>query len=91
MGFGGSWSAGFGRENNTGTKVYCISGHVNNPCNVEEEMGIPMKELIDRHAGGVKGGWDNLKSGDPGRLFDADDPAFGMRDRADGFRRATRT
>ena len=38
---GPSWFAGFGRENNTGTKVFCISGHVNDPCNVEEEMGIP--------------------------------------------------
>jgi NADH-quinone oxidoreductase subunit F len=63
---GGSWFAGFGRENNTGTKVYCISGHVNNPCNVEEEMGIPMKELIEKHAGGVRGGWDNLKAVIPG-------------------------
>ena len=50
---GASWFAGFGRENNTGTKVFCISGHVNNPCNVEEEMGIPLRELIEKHAGGV--------------------------------------
>jgi NADH-quinone oxidoreductase subunit F len=33
---------------------------------VEEEMGIPMKELIDKHAGGVCGGWDNLKAVIPG-------------------------
>jgi NADH-quinone oxidoreductase subunit F len=63
---GGAWFAGFGRENNTGTKVFCISGHVNNPCNVEEEMGIPLKELIEKHAGGVIGGWDNLKAIIPG-------------------------
>lgn len=63
---GASWFAGLGRENNTGTKVFCISGHVNNPCNVEEEMGIPLKELIERHAGGVTGGWDNLKAVIPG-------------------------
>jgi NADH-quinone oxidoreductase subunit F len=63
---GGEWFAGIGRSNNTGTKVFCISGHVNNPCNVEEEMGIPMRELIDRHAGGVRGGWDNLLAVIPG-------------------------
>ena len=60
------WFAGLGRENNTGTKVFCISGHVNNPCNVEEEMGIPLKTLIERHAGGVRGGWGNLLAVIPG-------------------------
>ena len=63
---GASWFSGFGRENNTGTKVFCISGHVNNPCNVEEEMSIPLKDLIERHAGGVRGGWKNLKAVIPG-------------------------
>jgi len=63
---GASWFAGIGRPNNVGTKVYCISGHVNNPCNVEEEMGIPLKELIEKHAGGVRGGWDNLLAVIPG-------------------------
>ena len=63
---GPEWFAGIGRPNNTGTKVFCISGHVNQPCNVEEEMGIPMRELIDRHAGGVRGGWDNLLAVIPG-------------------------
>ena len=63
---GGAWFAGFGRENNTGTKVFCISGHVNAPCNVEEEMSIPLRELIETHAGGVRGGWDNLLAVIPG-------------------------
>jgi NADH-quinone oxidoreductase subunit F len=63
---GGRWFAGLGRENNTGTKIFSISGHVNNPCNVEEEMGIPLKELIEKHAGGVRGGWDNLLAIIPG-------------------------
>lgn len=60
------WFAGIGRPNNTGTKIFCISGHVNKPCNVEEEMGISMRELIEKHAGGVRGGWDNLKAVIPG-------------------------
>jgi NADH-quinone oxidoreductase subunit F len=63
---GAAWFAGLGRPKNTGTKVFSISGHVNNPCNVEEEMGIPLKELIDKHAGGVRGGWDNLLAIIPG-------------------------
>ena len=60
------WFAGLGRPNNTGTKIYCISGHVNKPCNVEEELGIPLKDLIEKHAGGVRGGWDNLLAVIPG-------------------------
>ena len=63
---GAEWFAGLGRPNNTGTKVFCISGCVNQPCNVEEEMGIPLRELIEKHAGGVIGGWDNLQAVIPG-------------------------
>ncbi len=63
---GASWFAAIGRPNNTGTKIYCISGHVETPCNVEEAMGIPMKELIEKHGGGVRGGWDNLLAVIPG-------------------------
>ena len=53
-------------EEFSGTKVFCISGHVNKPCNVEEELGIPLRELIDTYAGGVRGGWDNLLGIIPG-------------------------
>jgi NADH-quinone oxidoreductase subunit F len=63
---GAAWFAGIGRQNNTGTKLYCISGHVERPCNVEENMGIPLRELIDHHAGGVRGGWNNLLAVIPG-------------------------
>ena len=63
---GATWFAALGKPNNTGTKLYCISGHVNEPCTVEEEMGIPLKELIDTYAGGVRGGWDNLLAVIPG-------------------------
>ncbi|MFA6280158.1 MAG: NADH-quinone oxidoreductase subunit NuoF [Bdellovibrionales bacterium] len=63
---GGAWYAGLGRPKNSGTKLFCISGHVNTPCNVEEEMGIPLRELIEKHAGGVRGGWDNLLAIIPG-------------------------
>tara|TARA_B100000902_G_scaffold57571_1_gene64466 strand:+ start:2672 stop:3958 length:1287 start_codon:yes stop_codon:yes gene_type:complete len=63
---GASWFSKFGRPNNTGTKLFCLSGHVNTPCVVEEEMSIPLKELIDSHGGGVRGGWSNLKAVIPG-------------------------
>jgi NADH-quinone oxidoreductase subunit F len=63
---GAAWFAGIGRPNNTGTKLFCISGHVERPCNVEEAMGISFRELIERHCGGVRGGWDNLKAVIPG-------------------------
>ena len=63
---GADWFSGLGKDNNTGSKLFCISGHVNRPCNVEEEMGIPLRELIEKHAGGVRGGWDNLLAIIPG-------------------------
>lgn len=63
---GGAWFASFGTEKSKGTKLFCISGHVNAPCNVEEALGIPMKTLIETHAGGIRGGWDNLKAVIPG-------------------------
>ena len=63
---GPEWFAQFGRKNNAGTKLFCISGHVNRPCTVEEEMSIPLKELLERHCGGVIGGWDNLLAVIPG-------------------------
>lgn len=63
---GGAWFDGLGPEKNSGTKLFCIQGHVERPCNVEEEMGIPLRELLERHAGGVRGGWDNLLAVIPG-------------------------
>ncbi|MBV8060146.1 MAG: NADH-quinone oxidoreductase subunit NuoF, partial [Alphaproteobacteria bacterium] len=63
---GAAWFNGFGRPKNNGTKLFCISGHVNQPCNVEEAMSIPLKELIEKHAGGIRGGWDNLLGIIPG-------------------------
>ncbi|MBU6497545.1 MAG: NADH-quinone oxidoreductase subunit NuoF [Rhodospirillales bacterium] len=63
---GAAWFSALGRPKNAGTKLFCISGHVNKPCNVEEELGIPLRELIDTYAGGVRGGWDNLLAVIPG-------------------------
>ena len=63
---GAKWFASLGKPKNTGTKIFCISGNVNSPCNVEEEMGVKLKDLIEKHAGGVIGGWENLKAVIPG-------------------------
>lgn len=63
---GAAWFSSIGRPNNVGTKLFCISGHVEKPCNVEEEMGITFRELVERHAGGIRGGWDNLLAVIPG-------------------------
>ena len=63
---GAGWFASFGRENNKGTKLFCVSGHVNAPATFEEAMSVPFKELIDKHCGGIRGGWDNLLAVIPG-------------------------
>ena len=63
---GADWYKQWGTEKSVGTKLFCVSGHVNKPCNVEEEMSIPFRELIDRHCGGMRGGWDNLLCSIPG-------------------------
>ena len=63
---GAEWFSSFGRPNNTGTKLMAISGHVNKPCVVEEAMSIPLKQLLEDHCGGIRGGWGNLKAIIPG-------------------------
>jgi NADH-quinone oxidoreductase subunit F len=63
---GAAWFAGIGNPKNEGTKLFQISGHVDRPCVVEEAMGIPFRELIETHCGGIRGGWDNLLAVIPG-------------------------
>ncbi len=65
---GADWFAGFGTEKSTGTKLFAASGHVNTPCVVEDAVGIPVKQLIEEHFGGVRGGWGNLKAVIPGGI-----------------------
>ena len=77
---GASWFTGFGRPNNAGTKLFAISGHVNNPCVVEEAMSIGFEELIERHCGGIRGGWSNLKAVIPGGSSVPCLPASAMKD-----------
>src|SRR6476469_3441364 len=63
---GAEWFASIGNPKNEGTKLFQLSGHVNCPCVVEESMGISFRELIERHGGGIRGGWDNLLAVIPG-------------------------
>src|SRR6478609_8088714 len=63
---GAAWFSSFGAENNRGTKLFQISGHVEKPCVVEEAMSISFRELIETHCGGIRGGWDNLLAVIPG-------------------------
>ena len=88
---GGAWFAGIGRPNNTGTKLFCVSGHVNTPCTVEEAMSIPFRELIETHCGGIRGGWDNLLAVIPGGLVGADGAGRRHHRHSDGFRQPARS
>ena len=63
---GADWFASFGAPNNTGVKLFSASGHVEKPCVIEEVMSMPMRQMIDEHFGGVRGGWGNLKAIIPG-------------------------
>ena len=63
---GAAWFSSIGRKNNTGPKLMAISGHIQTPCVFEEALGLPLKEIIERHGGGVRGGWDNLLAVIPG-------------------------
>ena len=63
---GAKWFTALGNKNNSGSKIFCISGQVNKPCNVEEELGVPLKYLIQQYAGDVIGGWNNLLAVIPG-------------------------
>ncbi len=55
---GADWYKAIGPADSPGPKLYCVSGHVNRPGTFELPMGVPLLELIDRHAGGV---WKNRK------------------------------
>ena len=72
---GADWFSGIGRPGNTGVKLMNLCGHVETPCVVEEAMSIPLRQLIEEHGGGVRGGWGNLKAVIPGGVSNAMIPA----------------
>jgi len=55
----------YGTDNSPGTKLFCVSGHVNKPGVYELPLGFPLMRLIDEFAGGVKNGL-KLKAVIPG-------------------------
>jgi NADH-quinone oxidoreductase subunit F len=61
---GGQKFLELGKPNNGGTKLFSVSGHVNNPGNFEVPMGTPFSELL-KMAGGVRNG-HTLKAVIPG-------------------------
>ncbi|MEE2877257.1 MAG: NADH-quinone oxidoreductase subunit NuoF [Candidatus Neomarinimicrobiota bacterium] len=62
---GPNWFRAIGSEKGPGPKLYCVSGCVNSPGVFEEPMGVPLKELIFEHAGGIRNG-NELKGVFPG-------------------------
>jgi NADH-quinone oxidoreductase subunit F len=62
---GGDWYAGLGSPKNGGTRLFCVSGHVNKPGIYELPMGFPLRKLIEDVAGGVRNG-RKLKAVIPG-------------------------
>jgi len=62
---GGEAYAAFGTEKSKGTRLYCLSGWVNKPGTYEEELGLPLMDLINHYGGGMKGG-AKLKAVIPG-------------------------
>lgn len=53
---GAAWYASIGTEQSKGPKIFCVSGHVNRPGNYELPLGMPLREIIEKHAGGVRYG-----------------------------------
>jgi NADH-quinone oxidoreductase subunit F len=63
---GSKWYSSLGVKNSIGTKLFCISGHINKPCIIEEELGVTFSDLINHHCNGIIGDWDNLQAIIPG-------------------------
>jgi NADH-quinone oxidoreductase subunit F len=62
---GGDWYANLGSAKNGGTRLFCISGHVNRPGIYELPMGFNLRRMIEEVAGGIPGG-RKLKAVIPG-------------------------
>jgi NADH-quinone oxidoreductase subunit F len=62
---GGAWYRQYGTEKSPGTKLFCVSGHVNKPGNYELPLGFPLMQLIEEVCGGVRDG-NALKAVIPG-------------------------
>jgi len=62
---GADWFSSIGTPRNTGTKIYGLSGSINNPGLYELPLGIPLRELIFEYGGGTRNG-EQVKAISPG-------------------------
>lgn len=62
---GADWFKSLGVGEDAGTKLFGVSGRVNNPGCWELPMGTPIREIIEQHAGGMRDGYQ-LKGFLPG-------------------------
>src|SRR5512135_1033096 len=62
---GGEWYANLGTPKNGGTRLFCLSGHVNRPGVYELPLGYNLKKMIYEVAGGIRHG-RKLKAVVPG-------------------------
>ena len=78
---GADWFSSIGTPRNTGTKIFGLSGHVNNPGLYELPLGINLLELIEEYGGGIPGG-RKIKAVSPGgsssAVFSADELDIAM-------------
>lgn len=65
---GKEWFLGLGTPGSRGTKIFSFSGHVNNPCVIEEQFGVLLRATLEHYADGVKGGWSHLNGIFPGGI-----------------------
>ncbi len=62
---GADWFKTLGTEKSTGTTIFGVSGDVLNPGTFELPLGVPLREIIFEHAGGLRPG-RSLKAVIPG-------------------------
>ena len=80
---GGDWYRQWGTAKSPGTKLFCVSGHVQKPGNYELPLGFPLIDLIENVCGGIRDG-NQLKAVIPGGssvpLINAEDSSICMLD-----------
>ena len=53
---GGDWYASIGTEKSKGTKVFALTGKINNTGLIEVPMGIPLRQIVEEMGGGAPDG-----------------------------------
>lgn len=55
--YGAAWYKGLSLTEDAGTKIFGVSGRVNNPGAWELPLGTPVREIIEQYAGGMRDGY----------------------------------